>query len=238
VDRISADPAEILIQSNVVILAAPVNGILEWICDLPGKHPGSPIVMDLGSTKADIMRAMGDLPDRFDPLGAHPMCGKEKLSLSNADPGIYKGATFAFCPLPRTSAKARMLAGEMARAVGARPLWLDAETHDEWAAATSHFPYLLSAMLLLSTPLEANPLIGPGFKSTTRLASTPSSMMLDVLETNRAGLMTAFNRFQEQMDRIGVLLADGERSALKDLMDQAAMRNDELTAYTFHGDQT
>jgi prephenate dehydrogenase len=62
--------------------------------------------------------------------------------------------------------------------------------------------------------------------------------MLDVLETNRAGLMTAFNRFQEQMDRIGVLLADGERSALKDLMDQAAMRNDELTAYTFHGDQT
>jgi prephenate dehydrogenase len=194
--------------------------------------------MDLGSTKAEIVRAMGDLPDRFDPLGGHPMCGKEKLSLSNADADIYKGATFAFCPLQRTSDKARGLAGEMTRAVGANPLWIDAETHDEWTASTSHFPYLLSAMLLLSTPLEANPLIGPGFKSTTRLASTPSSMMLDVLETNRAGLMTAFNRFQEQMDRIGVLLADGERSALKDLMDQAAMRNDELTAYTFHGDQT
>ena len=85
VDQISADPVEIVGQADVIILAAPVEAILEQLRCLgdwvnlarPGSQPEEILVIDLGSTKQTIVDAMQALPPGFDPLGGHPMCGKE-----------------------------------------------------------------------------------------------------------------------------------------------------------------
>ncbi|MDV7397364.1 prephenate dehydrogenase/arogenate dehydrogenase family protein, partial [Arthrospira platensis SPKY1] len=116
--------------------------------------------LDLCSTKTEILAAMDRLPANFDPIGGHPMCGKETSGLENADPAIYREAPFAIVPLERTSPAALALTGELIQTIGARPLLLDPATHDAWTAATSHFPYLLTAALVLSTPPDAAPLIG------------------------------------------------------------------------------
>ena len=189
-------------QAGLVVLAAPVRGILTLIEQLPRLHPGSPVVLDLGSTKVEICAALDQLPARFDPMGGHPMCGKETSGLANADPAIFQGATFALTPLARTGEPARTLAGELAAALGARPLWLDAVTHDEWVAATSHLPYLLAAALALATPEEAAPLVGSGFRSTARLAGSNPSMMLDVLTTNREHVLHALTRFRFVLEQV------------------------------------
>ena len=143
---------------------------------------------------------MADLPDRFDPLGGHPMCGKEKGSLANADAALFSGATFALTPLERTSPKALGLAGELVAAVGAQPLVIDAGTHDCWVAATSHLPYLVANALAGVTPLDARPLIGSGFRSTARLAPSSLTMMLDILATNRENVLEALERFRSAID--------------------------------------
>ena len=82
------------------------------------------MVLDLGSTKAAICEAYAGLPERFDPLGGHPMGGKEKGGLVNADAGIFHGATFALVALPRTSPRARV-AGGKAGALARQPARLD-----------------------------------------------------------------------------------------------------------------
>jgi prephenate dehydrogenase len=207
VDRVLSNPAQVG-KAGLVVLATPIQGILTLIEQLPSLHPGSPIVLDLGSTKTDICRALDNLPARFDPIGGHPMCGKETAGLANADPAIYQGAAFALTPLARTGTRARSLAGEVAAALGAAPLWLDAATHDEWVAATSHLPYLLSAALALATPEETAPLIGSGFRSTARLAGSNPHMMSDVLATNRASILRALARFRTALDRVETLLSE------------------------------
>jgi prephenate dehydrogenase len=167
VDQLSPDPASLLPQADVIILAAPVNAILETIENLPSLHPGSPVVIDLGSSKTQICQALDDLPARFDPIGGHPMCGKETSSLVNAEASLFQGAVFAFTPLKRTSPRARTIAEQLAHTIGSRPLWIDPAIHDQWAAATSHLPYLLASALALATPFEAAPLVGPGFHSSS-----------------------------------------------------------------------
>ncbi len=228
VDRCSTDPGDILPDSNVIVLAAPVGVIPELIHDLPGLHPGKAIVLDFGSTKAEIVQAMETLPPRFDPLGGHPMCGKEKLSLANADPGIFRGAPFAFTPLERTSPQARAFVEQLALTIGAHPLWLDPLTHDRWTASTSHLPYLLSVALAWATPPESAPLIGPGFRSATRLAATPASMMLDVLITNRANLQQALAQLRRQLDDVEQILAEGDDVSLQAWLEQGAELQREL----------
>ena len=231
VARASADPAEILPQSDVVILAAPVRAILGLLRSLPELHPGRAIVLDLGSTKAEIFAEMERLPSRFDPIGGHPMCGKESSSLLNAEPGLYRGAAFAFTPLERTSAVARAMADEIARAVGARPLFLDPHVHDRWVAATSHLPYLIAAALALATPAEASPLVGPGFRSTARLAASSPEVMVEVLETNRENILASLQGFRGQLDRLEAGLAGGETGELAPALAQGAARLAELAGH-------
>ncbi|NIV36981.1 MAG: prephenate dehydrogenase/arogenate dehydrogenase family protein, partial [Anaerolineae bacterium] len=61
------------------------------------------LLMDLGSTKAQIVEEMARLPEHIQPLGGHPMCGKESSGIKVADPALYRGCTFILSPLPRTS---------------------------------------------------------------------------------------------------------------------------------------
>jgi prephenate dehydrogenase len=214
VDLASNEPAELLPLADVVILATPVNTIIQRLQELPDLHPGPAIVLDLGSTKTMVMEVMHGLPERFDPLGGHPMCGKEKSGLENADPLLFLEAAFAFTPLARTTNRARTFAEELARRVGARALWLDPRLHDRWVAATSHLPYLLSNALAFTTPVDAAPLAGSGFRSTARLAQTSPNMMLDVLMTNRENILAASGRFRAHLDVLDELLRRGDYETL------------------------
>ena len=228
VDQLSDKPGDILPLSDLVILATPVRAILSLLDDLPDLHPGSAAVLDLGSTKVQIIERMQALPGRFDPLGGHPMCGKERGGLENADPNLYQSAPFALTPLPRTSLRLRRLAEQLVRLVGARPLWLEAETHDRWVAATSHVPYLVANALAAITPVETRPLVGPGLRSSTRLAPSGWSMMRDILETNRPNILAGLQRFRQQIEDLENRLETGDLAAVEQLTAQGARNYEAL----------
>jgi len=228
VDVISPDPAQILPGADLIILAAPVGQILEIIPRLPDWHPGQAVVLDLGSTKGAICRALEELPERFDPLGGHPICGKAAGGFEHADPDLYRGAAFVFSSLTQTTVRARKLAERLASTISASPLWMDAKHHDHLMGATSHLPYLLSAVQVLTAPEGAEDLIGPGFRSATRLASTPREMILDVLLTNRDPLLVHLKKSREILTKLETLLIQKDQTRLADLLDQAAARKDQL----------
>ena len=216
-----SDPVEILADADLVILACPVLAIVDWLNRLPGyiQHPC--IVLDVGSTKRAIVAAMDALPKNFDPLGGHAICGKERLSLKNAERSLFQDAPFLLSPLSRTGMNARSAALQIIEVIGANPVWVNAETHDRILAMTSHLPYLLSSVLTLITPETAAPFIGPGFRSSTRLADTPSSMMLGVLESNRDEILPALSRFQDQLTVIKNIFLENDAAKLKDILDLA-----------------
>ena len=161
------------------------------------------------------------LPERFDPIGGHPICGKEKLSLANAERTLYYAAPFLLTPLARTSKRALSAAKQIIEAVGAKAKILDALEHDRILASTSHLPFLLSSALALTTPREVAPFVGPGFKSVSRLAGTPSSMMLGVLQSNRENVLNALHGLQNQLAEIESMLASEDFSKLESILNKA-----------------
>jgi prephenate dehydrogenase len=228
VSRADTDPAAILPLADVIVLAAPLPAILNLLARLPELVPQRCIVLDLGSSKEIILTAMADLPERFDPIGGHPICGKERLSLANAEAGLYHGAPFVLTPLERTSNRARQCAQQIVTGVGSSVVWLDAATHDAGIAATSHLPYLLASALVLATPSVPEALVGPGFRSTSRLAATPSGMMLGVLQSNCTNLLAALAHFRSNLEALEAALRREDWDTLQSLLDQAADRRSGL----------
>jgi prephenate dehydrogenase len=228
VDRADNDPTKLLPGADIVILAAPIPAILTLLEQLPTFMPNSCIVLDLGSTKRLIVETMSCLPERFDPIGGHPICGKEKLSLANAERTLYYEMPFLLTPLERTSARALSAALQIIEAVGSKATILDAAQHDRALASTSHLPFLLSSALALATPEDAAPFIGPGFKSTSRLAGTSSSMMLGVLQSNRENVIEVVHRFRASLDEIETALEARNDIQLQSLLNRATTRYTEL----------
>jgi prephenate dehydrogenase len=228
VDYADSDPANLLPQADLVILAAPVPAILTLLEQLCSFTSNPCIVMDLGSTKKMIVDTMSRLPERFDPIGGHPICGKEKLSLANAERTLYYAAPFLLTPLERTSSRALSAAHQIIEAVGAKVTVLDAAEHDRVLASTSHLPFLLSTALTLATPHDVAPFVGPGFKSVSRLAGTPSSMMLGVLQSNRQNVLNALHGLQRQLADIEFELVSADFSRLEDMLNQSRLAHQTL----------
>jgi prephenate dehydrogenase len=223
-----SDPTKVLASADLVILACPVPAILEWLGRLPDHIQRPCIVLDIGSSKRTIVAALETLPINFDPIGGHPICGRERLSLANAERFLYRDAPFVLTPLPRTSERARFAALGIVKALGADPVWLEADDHDRILAGTSHLPYLLSSALADATPQDAAPLVGPGFRSSARLAGTPSSMMLGVLLSNADNVLASLARFRQSLDILEFALRDKDREALKKVLDDSHSQYQQL----------
>ena len=221
------------LDCDLLILATPVRAILSQLNYLmraprhtqyrerPLSQPlwDATRILDLGSTKSQIVSAMENLPARFDPLGGHPMCGKEVSGLAHAEPDLFQGKTFVLTPLMRTSPAALALADELIAAIGARPLVLSAERHDSLAAVTSHLPYL-AAVALVRAAQSLNdeqlwPLAASGFRDTSRLAASDLTMMIDILLTNRPAILDSLSRYRAGLDALIAAIDSADPDALR-----------------------
>jgi len=221
-------------EADLVVLATPVRDILARLAEIgPLLKPGC-VLLDVGSTKRAICQAMESLPPHVQPVGGHPMCGKETSGLAMAEPDLYQDRVFVLSPLARTAPEALALAEEMVRAVGARPLLLDPIRHDALVAAISHLPYLLSVALVQSAERlsEGDALLwalaASGFRDTSRLAAGSVEMMLDILITNREPILAALEVAQGELAALAALLAQQDFSALQAKLEAARRRRMEV----------
>lgn len=243
IDAGCATLAEGAADADIIVLATPISVILAQIEELSrlarqGRLLNDVVVTDMGSTKEQICDALDRLPSGVQPIGAHPMCGKETSGLEVAEATLFQGAPFVLCPLPRTAPQTVTLVKSLAEAVGACPLELDPARHDRLAAAISHVPYLAS----LATFAAANDmaqrdamawrLAASGFRSTTRLAGSDDQMMADILLSNREAVLEQIDRVQAHLARLAALLTTEDAARLRELAATArAARSQFLDTY-------
>ena len=217
-DRITDNPAEALPDADAVILATPVRSILHLLAQLPALRPDGCLVLDVGSTKGDITRAMAALPEPFEAIGGHPMCGKETAGFAAATPDLYRHQTFILCRNDRTTPRVETLALDLIRQLGAQPLFLPADAHDTLVAATSHLPYVIAAVLMQAVATLDDDRLwsvsASGLRDTARLAGSDPQMMLDILLTNRPAVLAQLDQYQAHLAELKSLLLNGDEAAL------------------------
>ena len=177
----------------------------------PHLAPGA-IVTDAASTKADVERwALELLPSHVHWVGGHPMAGKETAGLEHAVSALFQGRTWCIVPPSNADSEAVRRVTQLAIDTGARPLELDAQSHDRAVAAVSHLPFTAAAALAASVITREDfgahaAIAGTGLRDMTRLASGDPVMHRDICLTNRDNLVRELEQYVEQLQHAISLL--------------------------------
>lgn len=213
IDAGSTHPFEATRGSQVVLLAAPVSGIVDLIQRLGPVVPSATLITDVGSTKAAIMAAARktfghQTGARF--LGGHPMAGKEQSGVEFADPDLFRGAVWFITPVPGQELDYGA-SGDFLYWVdkmGARVARIDAEEHDHLCAWISHLPQMVSTALAAALVDEYGsdaPLLeagGRALREMTRISSSPYSMWRDIAITNKKNIREVLLKLEQHLVHI------------------------------------
>lgn len=158
------------------------------------------IITDVASTKRQITEKAKELGlTNFIP--GHPMAGTEHQGYEASFPELFENANWVLGESNVQTAKLEKLITETFKA---RLVILDAETHDRCVALVSHLPLLLSLGLSESVSAypQAQKVIGPGFKSMTRLANGNPELGREIIGLNKSNIKAAWDFFKEEIDRL------------------------------------
>jgi prephenate dehydrogenase len=224
-----------IIHSDVLVLATPVKETLRLLEGFIQDPPAVSLLMDIGSTKRQVVEAMEFLPDHVAAVGGHPLCGKEQAGFPEAEAGLFSGSLFVLTPCSRTTLSSLALAEQIVGALGASVRQMEAARHDRLLATASHLPYLMAAALMGSAESfgrkdpELWDMVASGFLSTSRLAASDLTMMVDILTTNQDMVQDALSRAQAELGQLRRLLASGEAGPLHEFLKPLQRRRVSLT---------
>ncbi|MFG6449213.1 prephenate dehydrogenase [Roseateles sp. BYS180W] len=215
--------------SDLVLLAVPVSATESTLRAI--RHLVSPqtLVMDVGSTKQDVVlaaqKALGKHIESFVP--AHPIAGKEKSGVANADADLYLGSQVVLTPLPSNRPELVQKAIDVWSALGCRVLRMEPRLHDAAFAAVSHLPHLLAysyfnAVAAQTSGSDFMSLAGPGFRDFTRIAASEPGMWRDIFLSNRSELLQQLKHFRHQLDAMERALEEEDGSGLERVLRQAS----------------
>lgn len=222
-----AMPLEMAVQqSDLVILATPVDAMLHL---LPGVLDivDHQIVMDVGSTKEQLLKIIENHPKRTNFIATHPMAGTEYSGIEAAVPHLFDHKYTVFCEATKSSAKAVEVATQLYQSIPMHIAHLDAQQHDIHTAYVSHISHISSFALAL-TVLEKEKdedrifeLASSGFGSTVRLAKSSPDMWIPIFRQNRDNVLDVLDEHISVLSQFRSLLIKKDFDRFYELIEAA-----------------
>jgi len=219
---------------DLIVLAAPVLQNVACLQEIAAAVTASDtideplLVTDVGSTKLsiaiatrDLARSHTNLPLTF--VAGHPIAGAAHGGLTHARADLFRDRPWLFTPPDDPSDEETRALGTMwafVRALGARPSLLQADEHDRVMAYVSHLPQLAASSLMRVAGAGAGEpgleLSGAGLADTTRLASSPTTMWTEILQSNAGHVRLALDAYIADLQQLRDQLTSPEAASWLD----------------------
>jgi prephenate dehydrogenase len=223
VDRVAGSLREALEGAEACFACAPVGALPDQVADALAAAASDCVVSDVGSTKRRLVERVDD--ERF--IGGHPIAGAETSGVEHARPDLFQGAVWYLTPGARSSGLLYERLHRLVVTIGARPVAIDAQTHDRLLATVSHLPHVLANVLVsqaarvLAHEDEPLPRVGPSFRDATRVAGASSEVWTDIYLANREAIAHEIDETAARLSEIAGSLRAADPAALAGWNDQA-----------------
>ena len=188
-------------KADLVIVSIPVDATVKLLPTILDKISDNTLVIDAGSTKEAICKAVEDHPKRRNFLAMHPIAGTEFSGPSAAIDNLFVGKTNIICEVEKTAFKLQEKALKLFEAIGMRIRYMNPVAHDKHIAYVSHLSHI-SSFMLGKTVIEKEKnerdifdMAGSGFASTVRLAKSSPEMWTPIFKQNKANVIETLEEY-------------------------------------------
>lgn len=218
---------EAIKTADLIILAVPVNALIDELIFVLDHMRPQTVVTDMGSTKGIILDAIKGHPNRNRYVSSHPMAGTENSGPSAAISHLFKDKVCIICDKEKNDADAVELVEKMYQTLGMRIKYMDAHHHDMHAAYISHISHI-SSFVLAATVLDKEKdevaileMAGGGFESTVRLAKSSPEMWAPIFQQNKNYLLEVMDTYIEKMYHFRNLINKNKTEEILQFMKEA-----------------
>jgi prephenate dehydrogenase len=207
-------------KAEVVILAIPVDTSVTELPKILDRVSDDTLVLDVGSTKSDICKAVANHSKRRNFLATHPISGTEFSGPKAAFLELFRNKTNIICEVEQTAFKLQQKAIALFVDIGMRIRYMNPEAHDKHIAYMSHLSHI-SSFMLGKTVIEKEKnerdifdMAGSGFESTVRLAKSSPEMWAPIFKQNKANVLETLEEYIINLSQFKALMENDDFDAI------------------------
>lgn len=226
IDEKCTNLEDLIDRSNVIILAVPVHTIRQILPQVLDRIDHK-VVIDVGSTKQDIVQGVKGHSHRGRYLPTHPMAGTEFSGPQAAVQRLFEGKVCVFCDVEDSDPDVVDEIRSMYEQIGMDVVEYNSADHDVHTAYVSHISHISSIALAL-TVLEKErnenrifELAGGGFSSTVRLAKSNPDTWIPIFEQNRDNVLDVLDEHINVISQFRTMLIKKDFDRFYSLMERA-----------------
>lgn len=198
---------------DLVIIAVPNAAFSSCVKALIKHMPLDTVFTDILSVKRLAKKEYDALRVPHEFIWAHPMAGKEVSGFDNSESSLIVGKPYIV--IGDQASRLIQDFSQFVEQIGARPVLMESvEVHDEVVSKISHFPYLMSSLAVPERDEILKQTMGPGFRDTTRVASSPTVWGAEVLMENRENILSDIERVERELHTIKEILLSEDKNRL------------------------
>ena len=223
-DDVADTPGASVIDADLVILCVPVGAMGAVAAEIAADLPADAVVSDVGSCKADVVRALSEALPGATIVPAHPVAGTEHSGPEAGFATLFHKRWCIVTPPEDADPLAVERVTEFWRRLGAQVETMAPDHHDRVLAITSHLPHLIAYTIVGTasdleevTRSEVIKFSAGGFRDFTRIAASDPTMWRDVFLSNREAVLDMLQRFSEDLSALQRAIRWGKGDDLFDL---------------------
>ena len=224
VDDMADTPGGAVTDAELVILCVPVGAMGAAAAEFAADLPAEAVVSDVGSCKAEVLRALTEALPGATIIPAHPVAGTERSGPEAGFATLFHKRWCILTPPENADPLAVERVAEFWRRLGAEIETMAPDHHDRVLAITSHLPHLIAYTIVGTasdmeevTQSEVIKYSAGGFRDFTRIAASDPTMWRDVFLANREAVLDMLQRFSEDLTALQRAIRWGKGDELFDL---------------------
>jgi prephenate dehydrogenase len=210
---------------GLVVVCVPPDVTAQVVARELTRFPDA-LVTDVASVKSAPLTDLRDLgADLSRYLGTHPMAGRERGGPIAARADLFIGRPWVIAGHDGISYRRAAPIEDMILDLGAVPVEMTVDSHDESVALISHVPQVIASLMaarLRDGHNAALRLSGQGLRDVTRIASSDPGLWMQILGANAAPVVDILKAYRNDLDTVIAALEDpsatGSRRAIAGTM--------------------
>ncbi len=222
-------------QCDIIFLCSPVGVNCDYLKKLKDVVKPDCIITDVGSVKGDITSVARSLELSNQFIGGHPMTGSELTGLEHSSASLLENAYYILTADPEINQNTYDEFASYIGSLGAIPIKMTPEEHDEATAAVSHLPHVVAAALVNLVQdtdddrATRKTIAAGGFKDITRIASGSPTMWQHIFLSNRDAVLKLMDSYMDELTKFRNSIAAADSDEIIKLWTKAKDYRDSLT---------